>query len=305
MKLKICALALCLLSLKSMAQNKEIELWPAGAIPNSIAGDVKEKAETGKDGIIRYSGVSVPTLTAVFPEPSKATGAAVMICPGGGYGILAFNHEGTEFAKWFADRGIAAFVLKYRLPNPAIMTRQYEVPLRDAMQGIKLIRENAAKWKVDPSKIGVMGFSAGGHLASTLSTHYYKGEHGSELAKPDFAILAYPVITFGEVNAHGGSRKNLLGTYTSAELIREFSNELQVNEKTPPTYLVHAQDDKAVPVENSLDYFLALKKANIPAEVHIYPQGGHGFGFRTAGKGAVEDWPQTLQNWLKSLGYVK
>ncbi|GAB3777462.1 hypothetical protein GCM10028818_24660 [Spirosoma horti] len=282
-----------------------IKLWPDGAIPNAITGaQITEKSETDANDILRISNVSVPTLTVYLPPKDKATGAAVMICPGGGYGILAASHEGSDVAHWFNEMGVAAFVLKYRLPNPAIMTNQQEVPLMDAMQGLTLIRKEAARYGIDPNKIGVMGFSAGGHLAATLATHYNKGPKASEQAKPNFAILMYPVITFGE-KAHAGSRNNLLGKLASSpEMVAYYSNELQVTAQTPPTFLVHAEDDKAVPVENSIDFYLACLKSGVPAEMHLYPSGGHGFGLRTAKFGSLNAWPDACKAWLTSL-YTK
>ncbi|MGA0559448.1 alpha/beta hydrolase [Larkinella sp. VNQ87] len=294
--------ATLLLTTSVMAQKPEtLDLWPANQIPNAVPNEtVQEKSEMGKDGILRISEVKVPTLTVFLPPKNKATGAAIMICPGGGYALLAYGHEGEEMAKWFTERGMAAFVLKYRLPDDRLQTNKHEVPLADAMQGMKLIRQNAAKWNVDPNRLGVLGFSAGGHLAATLSTHYHRGAAASEEAKPNFAILMYPVVTFG-AKAHGGSRDRLLGKNASPEQIAYYSNELQVSEKTPPTFLVHAEDDKAVPVENSIDYYLALKQFNIPAEMHLYPTGGHGYALRTQGKGSVEGWPTACENWLKSM----
>jgi acetyl esterase/lipase len=294
-------------ALPTLAVSQEvIKLWPDGAIPNAVAGaQITEKSETDANGILRISNVSVPTLTAYLPAKGKATGAAVMICPGGGYGILAASHEGSDVARWFNEMGVAAFVLKYRLPNPAIMTNQQEVPLMDAMQGMTLIRQNAARYGLDPSKIGVMGFSAGGHLASTLATHYDKGPKANAQAKPNFAILLYPVITFGE-KAHAGSRTNLLGkSASSPELIAYYSNELQVSNQTPPTFLVHAEDDKAVPVENSISFYLACLKNGVSAEMHLYPTGGHGFGLRTAKFGSLNTWPEACKVWLMNLNGAK
>ncbi|GAB4036953.1 alpha/beta hydrolase [Spirosoma jeollabukense] len=278
-----------------------IKLWPDEAIPNAIAGvQITEKSETG-GGILRISNVSVPTITAYLPSKEKATGAAVMICPGGGYALLASGHEGEEVAQWFNNMGVAAFVLKYRLPNPAIMTNQQEVPLMDAMQGMALIRQNAAKYGIKSDKIGVMGFSAGGHLAATLATHYHRGPKANEQAKPNFAILLYPVVTFGE-KAHTGSRDNLLGTLkNSPEMIAYYSNELQVTNQTPPTFLVHSEDDKSVPVENSINYYLACLKNSVSAEMHLYPTGGHGYGLRTAKFGSLTTWPDTCKAWLMAL----
>ena len=278
-----------------------IPLWPDGAIPNAIAGaQLTEKSEVG-DGILRISNVSVPTMTAYLPPAGQATGAAVLVCPGGGYSILASGHEGEEVARWFNGMGVAAFVLKYRLPDERIMTNPHEVPLMDAAQGMKLIRQNATRYGINPQKVGVMGFSAGGHLASTVATHLEQQTQG----RPDFAILLYPVVTFGD-KAHGGSRNKLLGKLnTSPELIARYSNELRVTGQTPPSFLVHSEDDKAVPVENSVNYYLACLKNGVPVEMHLYPTGGHGYGLRTAKYGSLNTWPESCKAWLKGLGAVK
>jgi acetyl esterase/lipase len=301
----LMAIGLSALSLQSMAQNEVLPLWPEGKVPNAKTNTVEEKSVTAADGILRISGVTVPTITAFIVPKEKATGAAVMICPGGGYGILAASHEGSDLAKWFNERGISAFVLKYRLPDAKAMTHQHEVPLMDAMQGMKLIRQSSRKWNIDTDKIGVMGFSAGGHLAATLSTHYNLGTQASDDAKPNFSILLYPVISLSPELAHGGSRDNLLGPDKSEELIKYYSNELQVSAKTPTAFLVHAMDDGAVPVENSIAYYLALKKFKTPAEMHLYPNGGHGFGLRTEGKGSLVNWPAAMEGWLKANGWTK
>lgn len=301
----LTVLSLLALSVPSMAQTETMNLWPEGKVPNFKKSDVEEESVTDAQDILRISGVTVPTIAAYIAPKEKATGAAVMICPGGGYGILAASHEGSDFAKWFNERGISAFVLKYRLPNEKAMTHQHEVPLMDAMQGMKLIRQNAAKWGIDVNKIGVMGFSAGGHLAATLSTHYNMGEKASADGKPNFSILIYPVISLTPALAHGGSRDNLLGPEKSDELIKYYSNELQVSDQTPPAFLVHAMDDTGVPVENSIEYYLALKKKKIPAEMHLYPKGGHGYGMRTEGKGSLANWPAAMEGWLKAMGYQK
>lgn len=298
--------ATLLLTTSVMAQKPEtVELWPKNQIPNAVSNEaVQEKSELGKDGILRISDVKIPTISAFLPSKDKATGAAILVIPGGGYGLLAYGHEGEEMAKWFNERGIAAFVLKHRLPDDRIQTNKHEVPLADAMQAMKLIRQHATKWNVNTDRLGVIGFSAGGHLASTLSTHYHRGATASEEAKPNFAILMYPVVTFG-AKAHGGSREKLIGKTPSPEQIAYYSNELQVDAKTPPTFLVHAQDDKGVPVENSIDYYLALTKANVPAEMHIYPKGGHGYALRVQGKGSIENWPAACEGWLKSMGLLE
>lgn len=324
MKTIFTAVISLFISFTGMAQDV-INLWPDNAIPNMIAGkSLTEKSETGADGILRISNVTVPTLTVYPAATGKATGAAVMICPGGGYWILAASHEGSDMAKWFTERGITAIVLKYRLPNDQVMTHPEEVPLLDAMQGMKLIRQHATRYGIAPEKIGVMGFSAGGHLAATLSTHYFRESEATAAAKPNatqpnaaerspaersparpnFAILLYPVITFGE-KAHAGSREKLLGKNPSAGQIAYYSNELQVTNQTPPTLLIHSMNDTAVPVENSIDYYLAMKKAGVPAEMHLYPTGGHGYALRTTGKGSVANWPAACEGWLKNLGYIK
>ncbi len=304
-KIIFTGLIICFFTIGAMAQDHIVPLWPEGKVPNFIASEVEEKSTVDASGILRISGVTIPSMSVYLPEKSKATGAAVLICPGGGYGILAASHEGSDLAGWFNERGIAGIVLKYRLPDARAMIRQHEVPLMDAMQAMKLIRKNAPAWQIDPGKIGVMGFSAGGHLASTLSTHYHKGDRGSEEAKPNFSILMYPVITFSKPNNHVGSMKNLLGADSTAALKKYYSNELQVDEKTPPAFLVHSGDDKGVPIENSISYYLALKKFKIPAEAHFYPEGGHGYGLRTDGKGSLAGWPRALETWLRSRGYMK
>lgn len=293
--------------LKTGHAQEVIKLWPDGAIPNAIAGvQLTEKSETG-DGILRISNVSVPTITAYLPPTGQATGAAVMICPGGGYSILASGHEGEEVARWFNGMGVAAFVLKYRLPDQNSQTNPHEVPLMDAMQGMKLIRQNAIRYGIDANKVGVMGFSAGGHLASTLATHTNRGTQTGDggSARPDFAILLYPVITFSD-KAHIGSRDKLLGKLkNSPEMIAFYSNESRVTSQTPPAFLVHSQDDKAVPVENSVNYYLACLKNGVSAEMHLYPTGGHGYGLRTAQHGSLNTWPESCKSWLKGLGAVK
>ncbi len=292
----------CLLPIATMAQ-EVIPLWPANGMPNVLSTaqstTITEKSTTS-GGILRISDVITPTLT-VYPAKGQAVGSAVMICPGGGYSILAAEHEGSDIANWLADRGITAFVLKYRLPDARLQKTPHEAPLSDAMQGMRLIRQQAAKYKIDPNQIGVMGFSAGGHLAATLSTHYDKGPQADQLAKPNFSILMYPVITFGD-KAHAGSRTKLLGTLaTDPTWIDYYSNEKQVSATTPPTFLVHSMNDKTVPVENSINYYLACLKQGVIAEMHLYPTGGHGFALRTKAGESVSNWPAALEGWLKQV----
>jgi acetyl esterase/lipase len=225
--------------------------------------------------------------------------AAVVICPGGGYAVLSIDKEGINIAKWFNSIGISAFVLKYRLPSDEIMKDKTVGPLQDAQEAIRTLRRNAKKWNLDESKIGVIGFSAGGHLASTVSTHYLDKVYDSKdeiSARPDFSMLIYPVITMENGITHNGSKESLLGKTPSEDLIAKYSNEKEVNENTPPTFLVHATDDHSVPVENSINYYLALKKNKVIAEMHLYQNGGHGFGLGT--QGTNTDWPTACESWL-------
>jgi len=271
----------------------------SGTIPGAkpIPASFKEIADPGKDGVLRLSKVIAPTLTVYLPEKDKATGTAVIICPGGGYGILAMDHEGYAVAKEFNKIGIAAFVLKYRLPNDEIMVEKSFGPLQDVQQAMFVLRKNAPKWNIKPNKIGVMGFSAGGHLASSFSVHYndIKIEHKDTNLRPDFSILIYPVISLLE-STHVGSRNNLVGATASQEQLAYFSNERSVNQETPPTFLVHAMDDGGVPVYNSIIYAQALVKYKVPAEMHLYQSGGHGFGLNN--KTTEDRWFDRLKNWL-------
>jgi acetyl esterase/lipase len=230
----------------------------------------------------------------------------VVICPGGGYGILAYDWEGSDIARWLNSQGIAAFVLKYRLPGSKSNIVPHKSPLMDAQRALRMVRFHAEQWNIDPGKIGIMGFSAGGHLASTLSTHYDRGDPSSTdpmeqvSCRPDFSILVYPVISFSDPFTHSGSRRNLLGENPDPELVKDFSNELQVTEDTPPAILIHSEDDKTVPVENSLLYFKALRANGITSELHIYPYGGHGFSL-AIGQGHLETWPDRVIQWIKYI----
>lgn len=274
-------------------------------IPNSIPGANQEKADSSGT-ITRISNVSVPTLTAYLPLKDQANGTAVIICPGGGYSILAIGHEGYNVAEALNKAGVAAFVLKYRLPDSKIMPNKEIGPLQDAQQAIKLVRERAAEWNIDPKKIGIAGFSAGGHLASTAGTHFatpvIDNKEKTSL-RPDFMILAYPVISFTDSIGHLGSRTNLLGKSPSPDKIKLYSNELQVNKKTPPAFLVHAGDDEGVKVANSIRFYQALKKNGVPAELHIYPKGGHGFGLKNPT--TPDLWMERCINWMAGNGWLK
>ena len=273
-------------------------------IPNSKPSVNKEKTET-PGSILIVSNISIPTLTMYSPAVTSGKATAVIICPGGGYGVVAAGHEGTDIAKVFNEWGIIAFVLKYRLPDDAIMIDKTIGPLQDAQRAIQMVRQNAAKWSIDPDKIGIMGFSAGGHLASTASTHFNKAvidNPGNISLRPDFSMLIYPVISFTDSLTHGGSRDNLIGKNPSAEKIKEYSNELQVNAKTPPAFLVHAKDDDAVKFGNSVQYYEALKKNKVNAELRLYEHGGHGFGLNN--KTATDKWADQLKTWLKTNHYI-
>jgi acetyl esterase/lipase len=303
MKNPILTLILALMAALVQAQVTTLPLWE-GLPPLQKAMNLEEDAK--QEGIIRIANVQTPSIDVYLPAKQIANGQAVVIFPGGGYGILAYDWEGTDFAKWLNSQGIAGIVVKYRLPISKSLTDPKEVPLLDAQRAIRLVRQNAAAWNIDPSKVGVMGFSAGGHLASTVSTQYkHEVERPKDAidalsARPDFSILAYPVISFRDAAVHSGSRKNLIGDNASQELIDRFSGELNVNSETPPTFLVHAQDDTGVPIENSLLYYNALHKAGVKASLHIYPAGAHGFAFGL-GKGAVETWRDVLAAWMKDL----
>lgn len=287
------------------AQDKILNVWEE-KIPNVIENNsVKEEIVLTETGAERTRNVTKPTLSVYFPPKEIANGTAVVICPGGGYGRLAIPHEGTAVAEWFNKFGITAFVLKYRLPNDLIMKNKNISPLQDVQEAIRIVRRNAEQWNINPNKIGVMGFSAGGHLAATASTLYNDNvyEHDGTSARPDFSILIYPVISMTEKITHAGSRQNLLGESPNEKLVEHFSNELQVNESTPPAFLIHSADDKSVPVQNSVNYFLSLKKFHIPAELHIYEKGGHGYGLAEKGE-SESHWPEACINWLEMHEFI-
>ncbi len=271
-----------------------IPLWPAGA-PGALGSAEKD----------------IPTLTAYFPRADAASGAAMVICPGGGYGGLA-PHEGEAYALFLRDNGVAGFVLKYRLGSAGY---RHPVMLQDVSRALRLVRANASEWKLDSHRIGVMGSSAGGHLASTLLTHFDSGKAESEdtvekqSSRPDLGILCYPVITMGE-KTHGGSKKNLLGENPSEALTQELSNELQVTKETPPCFIFHTAEDNAVPVENSLAFASALRKAGVPFDLHIYEKGPHGMGlgFRVYSPYdslKLHPWTKDCLVWLKQHDFVK
>ena len=266
----------------SLLSQKIIPLWPEG-VPNQNPSEEKEHIVSSD--IVRINNVQTPTLEVFLPSKANHTGKAVVICPGGGYKILAYDWEGTDIAKWYNSKGIAAFVLKERLPDSPSLVQPQWAPLQDAQRAMRIVRKNAAKWNINPSQIGIMGFSAGGHLASTLGTHFdedtLKASNTHSLnkisARPDFMVLIYPVITFDKQYYHGGSKNALIGEDASQEMLDYFSNNLQVSSNTPPTFLIHSADDTVVPYQNSVLFYDALQKHKIPSELHLYPTGGHGY----------------------------
>ncbi len=265
-----------------------IFLWPGG-VPGAVGDEPADK----------------PSITVYSAPADKANGAAIVICPGGGYGGLAVDHEGKQIAEWMNSLGVNAFVLRYRL-GPRY---HHPAPLHDVQRAIRIVRTRAAEWKIDPKRVGVIGFSAGGHLASTVSTHFDDGKPSADDpveragCRPDFAILCYPVITMTEAWMHKGSRKNLLGDEADPKLADDLSNDKRVTAKTPPTFLFHTTDDGGVPVENSAYYCLALRKAKVPAEMHLFEHGRHGVGMAPDDP-ALAQWPRLCEAWLRVRGIL-
>jgi len=276
------------LSIQLKAQ-EQIKLYPNGAKENN--GITVPESFRDPEFLIN---ISEPRMVAFLADKIKANGTAVVICPGGGYSGVAVIKEGSEIAKWFNDLGVSAFVLYYRMPNG-----HSDIPLKDAQTALKIVSDNSKKWNIDKSKIGIMGFSAGGHLASTVGTHFK-----TKTDRPAFMILGYPVVTMKKELTHGGSRTNLLGKDPSEELVTLYSNELQVTKKTPPTFIVHAIDDKTVPIANSEQLLKALKDNNVPSELQKFDVGGHGFGMRKRGI-PVDNWSDLLKKWLQANQLIK
>jgi len=296
-------LLMSVVSILTTAQSFKMNLYPEGEIPNYK--DVGEQEQWDTTNIVRVEKVQVPDIAVYLPAKKNVTaGEAVVICPGGGYRILAYDWEGEEIAKFWNSKGIAAIVLKYRLPTSDAQIEPHKSPLMDAQRALRLVRFHAEAWGIDPNRIGIQGFSAGGHLASSLSTHYDAGDPGASdpverlSCRPDFSILVYPVISFTGEFQHSGSRRNLVGD--DPKLMEYFSNEKQVTEDTPPAILIHSSDDKGVPVENSIVYYRALISNGVEAEMHIYPYGGHGYGL-AVDRGHLAGWPERTSEWLKSL----
>jgi acetyl esterase/lipase len=303
MKNLLVSLFLAFILIPLAGQNQIVALWD---------GDPPNYKETGEatlfdtTDIVRVRNVQIPDIAVFLPSRKNATGEAVVVCPGGGYGILAYDLEGSDIARWLNSEGIAAFVLKYRLPGSTSNIVPHESPLMDAQRAMRLVRYHAEEWNVHPGKVGIMGFSAGGHLASTLSTHFDAGDPENhdpverESCRPDFSVLIYPVITFTKEYTHEGSRENLLGKDPDPDLVKHYSNELRVTGQTPPAILIHSGDDLAVPVENSIVYYHALQKQGIKSELHIYPYGGHGYSL-AIGQGHLSFWPDRVIQWIKYI----
>jgi acetyl esterase/lipase len=295
MKYGFFLLALCGWATTSTAQSTNMfPLWPNGA-----------------PGALGQSSNDIPTLTLFVPAPGTATGAAMVICPGGGYGHLA-THEGAGYGQWFAEHGITAFVLKYRLGSNGY---RHPAMLQDAARAVRLVRARAGEWQLDPRRIGIIGSSAGGHLASTLLTHFDTGNPNASdpvervSSRPDLGILCYAVISMGRFT-HQGSRNNLLGTNPPPELVLDLSNELRVTEDTPPCFLWHTAEDKTVTVENSLEFADALQQAGVPFDLHVYQKGRHGMGLGTReyppkAPAGLHPWTSDCLFWLKAQGFVK
>ncbi len=279
----ILATLVATVPLLGLAQPAEIPLWPNGAPNSNGITTPEEKMENERVG-----NVSEPMMYSYALPKTKQSTAAIVICPGGGYARLAMQHEGHDFAKWLNELGIAAFVLKYRMPNG-----HHDVPLSDAQQALRMIRQNAKKWNINPDKVGIAGFSAGGHLASTVATHF-----SDKVTRPDFAVLFYPVVTFDTTFAHVNSRYRLIGKDAPEEMAKMYSNELRVTSQTPPTLLFHSDDDKVVPVRNSVDFYSALKQNKVPAAMYIFPTGGHGWGMREEFAYSKE-WRELMRKWLE------
>ncbi len=299
MKLILMVMVLVFQVSGGIAQNFTLKVWPDGA-PDHNGITLPEEKYDG----VRVRNVSEAEMYVYLPAAEKNSGAAVVICPGGGYAIEAMDHEGYDMAKWLAERGVAGIVLKYRLPNG-----HHAIPSGDARRAIRTVRTNAAKWGIDQDKIGIAGSSAGGHLASTVGTRFDRGNPQAAdpiekmSCRPDFMLLLYPVITFQEEYGHMGSRTKLIGAGNDWKLVQFYSNELHVTPETPPTFLVLADDDSGVLPRNSVEFYQELKKNNVPAEMHIFARGGHGFGIWKKNL-PVDQWPDLFLDWLKTMAFV-
>jgi len=300
MKAILSALVLTVVASVSFAQEKPIPLYPNG-VPNSKPAPATYKQKTENGGI---ASVTQPEFTPYLPEKGTANGTAVVICPGGGYVWLAMEHEGAAIAREFNKIGVTAFVLKYRLPSDQIMADKTIGPLQDAQRAIQMVRQGAAKWGINQNKVGIIGFSAGGHLASTEGTHFDKvliDNKDNISVRPDFMMLIYPVITFGD-KTHMGSKESLIGKTPAPQLVDLYSNEKQVTANTPPTFIVHAEDDDVVPVENALQMYQALLSNKVKTEMHLFQSGGHGFGLKNPKSKQL--WFNWAKDWMDANGWL-
>ncbi|HWW83861.1 MAG TPA: alpha/beta hydrolase [Vicinamibacterales bacterium] len=282
-----------------------MQLPPTQPLPSVQDGQILPLWQGSAPGALGADESDVPAMTVFLPRTLAPNTPAVIIAPGGAYARLAANHEGRQVANFFNSLGFAAFVLRYRL-GPRY---HFPIELTDVQRAIRLVRARAGEWRVDPNRVGIVGFSAGGHLAMMASTHLDRGHDASDpidrpSSVPDFAVLGYPVITMREAWTHQPSRTNLLGDNPDPDLTRSLSGEATVTKETPPTFLFHTNEDATVPVENSVVYFLALKKAGVPAELHVFEKGAHGVGL-AADNAALSEWPRLLTNWLRVRGIVR
>ena len=280
-----------------------VPLWPDENIPNYQKSEESEYIP--KRNIIFIQKVQKPSLEIYLPAKQNSNGKAILILPGGGYSGVAYDWEGTDYAKWLNSQGVAAFVLKYRMPQAASVITSYKAPIQDAQRAMRYIRYHSERFHIQKDQVGVIGSSAGGHLASTLGTHttnYYtsKDEIDKETFEPNFMMLIYPVISMNEGITHKGSRNNLLGKSPDENLIEQFSNELNVNENTSQTFIIHSGNDKVVLVENSIQFYQKLIEHNIPTTMHIFPKGGHGYSLGLRNSNAP-DWTPLANDWLKTL----
>jgi acetyl esterase/lipase len=279
-------------------------LWPEDSIPNYQNSGETEQIES--TDCIRITLVQNPDITVYLPPKRCATGEAFLICPGGSYGLLSYDWEGVQIAKWLNSKGIAGIIVKYRLPNSKSNIVGHLSPLIDVKRAMRISRHRAAEWNIQKNKIGIIGFSAGGHLAANLSTQFDEGDEAStdpierESCRPDFSALIYPVITMKQPHVHENSRNNLIGINAKEEIIDQYSNELHVKNNTPPAFIIHSQDDDLVKVENSILIYQALKNKNVPVEMHLYPFGGHGFSL-AIGKDYLQTWTERFMDWFRVL----
>jgi acetyl esterase/lipase len=309
---RLAVFALIVLAVASLdGAPLDLDLYPGNPPGAPLAGDPDVLVKKEGDPIVRLTHVQKPGVRVFLPPKERATGAAVVICPGGAYRILAIDHEGYQIAEWLNSIGVAGIVCKYRVSDKVGAAYQHPVPLLDARQAVRLTRRHAAEWGIDPHRVGIMGFSAGGHLASTVLTLFDKPLNGEDAAdfakmehKPDFGVLIYPVISMVEAFGHRGSGDTLLGKDATEDQRRAISSDLHVSAQTPPTFLVNAQDDSAVPPLNAMSFYSAMCRHNVPGELHVWEKGGHGFGMLEGRGDIAAEWPARLEKWLRGRGIL-